>query len=159
HVVAGESDTTVEQPRSALRLPARVVAFDRKNDIAVLRVPSLGARALPIATPAPGTEVAIVGYPGDGRLTAAPSRIGTTATILCDDAYGEGPVARTVTSVGGKVRHGDSGAPAIDAQGRVLATVFAARVGSPGGYGVPSDLVREIMAGASGRVSTGACAP
>jgi S1-C subfamily serine protease len=160
HVVAGETDTTVQQPSSAQALPAQAVAFDAKNDIAVLRVPSLGARPLPMATPERGAAVAIVGYPGDGPLTATPSRIGTTATILASDAYGNRPVTRTVTSVGGSVRHGDSGAPAIDTRGQVQATIFAARVGAPGGYGVPSDLVREIVA-TSGRspVSTGSCAP
>lgn len=158
HVVAGESDTTVEQPSSAQRLPAHAIAFDAKNDIAVLSVPSLGARPLPMATPNPGTPVAVVGYPNDGPLTATPSRIGATATIFTQDAYGNGPVARTVTSVGGTVRHGDSGAPALDAQGQVEATVFAARVGASGGYAVPSDLVREIVSTARGPVSTGACA-
>ena len=159
HVVAGESDTTVTQPSSTQRLPARAVAFDAKNDIAVLRVPALGARPLPMATPQSGASVAIVGYPEDGPLTATPSRIGTTATILAENAYGKGPVPRTVTSVGGNVRHGDSGAPAIDTRGQVQATIFAARVGSSGGYGVPSDLVREIVATSGGPVSTGGCAP
>jgi hypothetical protein len=159
HVVAGEKDTTVQQPGYSERLPANAVVFDSKNDIAVLRVPSLAAQPLRSARPEPGTAVAIVGYPGNGPLTATPSRIGTTATILTDDAYGKGPVARTVTSVGGRVRHGDSGAPAVDVHGRVQATIFAARVDEPGGFGVPSDLVRKIVARARSRVSTGGCAP
>ena len=37
HVVAGQSDTVVEL-QSGGRLPADVVAFDRRNDVAVLRV-------------------------------------------------------------------------------------------------------------------------
>src|SRR6267142_2268101 len=44
HVVAGQSDTVVEV-QSGGRLPADVVSFDRRNDVAVLRVRDLGLRA------------------------------------------------------------------------------------------------------------------
>ena len=71
--------------------------------------------------------MAIVGYPEDGPLNSVPGRIGTTVTVLSDDAYGRGPVTRTVTSLSGVVRHGNSGGPAVDAAGAVQATVFAAR--------------------------------
>ena len=37
--------------------------------------------------------------------------------VLAEDAYGSGPVTRTITSLRGRVRHGDSGAPAVDTQG------------------------------------------
>jgi S1-C subfamily serine protease len=67
-------------------------------------------------------------------------------------------VSRTITSVRGIVRHGDSGGPAVDAAGRVQTTIFAARVGSSGGYGVPSAAVRQAIASADGPVSTGPCA-
>ena len=57
------------------------------------------------------------------------------------------------------IRHGNSGGPAIDGNGRVQLTVFAARVGSPGGYGIPADVVRKVLDSAHGPVSTGPCAP
>jgi hypothetical protein len=41
----------------------------------------------------------------------------------------------------------------------VEATIFAARLGSVGGYGVPSSVVRAALDSARGPVSTGACAP
>ena len=78
--------------------------------------------------------------------------------MLSEDAYGRGPVLRTVTSFGGKVRHGDSGGPAVDATGAVQATVFAARTDGRGGFGVPASLVRPALASAGGTVSTGPCA-
>jgi S1-C subfamily serine protease len=68
-------------------------------------------------------------------------------------------VERTITSLAGVVRHGNSGGPAIDSDGRVQATVFASRVGKTGGYGIPASVVRETLAGAKDPVSTGACAP
>jgi S1-C subfamily serine protease len=157
HVVSGEDDTTVT-PLSGGSLPAQVVAYDVRNDIAVLRVPGLSARSLRLVDPRPGTTVAIVGYPENGPLDSIPGRIGTTATVIAQDAYGRGPLARTVTSLSGDVRHGNSGGPAVDATGEVQLTVFAARRGGGGGYGIPASIVRRILASARGPVSTGPCA-
>ncbi|HEX9350653.1 MAG TPA: MarP family serine protease [Gaiellaceae bacterium] len=158
HVVAGGQDTTV-LPLSGGRLPARAIAFDARNDLAVLRAPGLSERALRLVDPRPGATVAILGYPENGPLEAVSGRIGTTATVMSLNAYGRGPVLRTVTSFSGVVRHGDSGGPAVDATGAVQATVFAARTEGRGGFGVPSSLVRRALASASGPVSTGPCAP
>ena len=160
HVIAGERRTFVVQSESPLRLRAQVVAFDPKNDVAVLRVPKLLAPSLKLADPKPNASVAIVGYPLNGPLDAEPGRIGPTESVLTDDAYGHGPVQRTITSLAGEIRHGNSGGPAIDAQGRVQVTVFAARLGhGGGGYGIPSDVVRNAVVGAKGPVTTGDCAP
>ena len=159
HVVAGESDTRVELPNAGAPLPAQAVAFDPRNDVAVLAVRGISrARPLPLREPRVGTAVAIIGYPENGPLTAVPGRIGRTAVVLTQDAYGKGPLPRTITSVRGDVRHGNSGGPAVDARGRVQATVFAARIGGPGGFGVPDDPVRRALESARRRVSTGDCA-
>lgn len=158
HVVAGQNDTVVEL-QSGDRFAAQVVAFDRRNDVAVLRVTRLGLRPLPLVSARPGTAVAVLGFPENGPFTATPARIGRTSMVLAEDAYGAGPVTRAITSLRGRVRHGDSGAPAVDARGAVQATIFAARLGRVGGYGVPDDVVRAALDRASGPVSTGDCAP
>jgi uncharacterized membrane protein required for colicin V production len=158
HVVAGQDDTVVEL-QSGTRLPADAVAFDRRNDIAVLRVSGLGLRALPLVAARPGTPVAVLGFPENGPFTATPARIGRTSVVLAEDAYGTGPVARPITSLRGRVRHGDSGAPAVDARGAVQTTIFAARLRSSGGYGVPADVVRAALNSARGVVASGECAP
>lgn len=159
HVVAGERDTAVVHAGSSERLPAEAVAFDSKNDVAVLRVPRLVAQPLPLIDPQPGSEVAIVGYPLNGPLDARPGRIGRTVEAIAEDAYGGGPVTRTITSIGGLVRHGNSGGPAIDGEGRVQLTIFAARKGDTGGYGIPASIVRRVLVSATAPVSTGECAP
>jgi S1-C subfamily serine protease len=157
HVVAGQRDTSV-QPPGGEPLDARAVAFDVRNDVAVLRVPGLVARALPLAEPRSGEPVAILGYPEGGPLTATPGRLGPTVAVISEDAYGRGPVRRTITSIRGLVRHGNSGGPAVDARGAVETTVFASRRGSRNGLGVPDDAVREALDGAAAAVSTGPCA-
>jgi S1-C subfamily serine protease len=155
HVVAGEDDTTVTFAGGTL--PAQAILFDPRNDIAVLRVAGLTPQPLRLVDPRPGTPVAIVGYPENGPLDAVPGRIGGTSTVFAQDAYGR-PVRRTITSLSGEIRHGDSGGPAVDASGAVEATIFAARLGGPGGYGVPASIVRRDLAAAHGPVSTGPCA-
>jgi S1-C subfamily serine protease len=160
HVVAGESDTTVSVPDVALPLPADVVAFDPRNDIAVLRVHGVDpAPPLRMVDPQEGTPVAILGYPENGPLTVTPGRIGPTQVVLTDDAYGKGPIPRTITAVAGRVRHGNSGGPAVDGNGFVEATIFAARIGAPSGYGVPRSIVERAIASVTRTpVSTGSCA-
>jgi S1-C subfamily serine protease len=158
HVVAGQNDTVVEL-QSGARLPADVVAFDRRNDVAVLRVADLGLPTLRLVDPKPGAAVAVLGFPENGPFTVTPGRIGRTSTVLAEDAYGSGPVTRAITSLRGRVRHGDSGAPAVDARGSVQTTIFAARVGATGGYGVPSDIVVHDLNSAGNPISTGDCAP
>ena len=144
HVVAG-----IRRPRvdtaAGRAFTSTVVAFDVTNDLAVLRVPGLGARPLPLAPPERGTAVALVGYPGNGPLTRTPGRLGGTADILSRDAYGRGSVKRQVTAIRGVVQPGSSGGPGIDAQGRVRTTVFARRPRETGGYGIPADLVRAAL--------------
>ena len=158
HVVAGQTDTVVQPPGSASRR-ATVVAFDRRNDLAVLRVGGLDAPALGLGDPDPGEAVAIVGYPEDGPLSATPGRIGRTVAVVSEDAYGNGPVRRTITSVRGDVRNGHSGGPAIDRSGTVATTVFAAARAGNRGFGVPPDAVRRALARArGGAVSAGPCA-
>ena len=92
--------------------------------------------------------VALVGYPRNGPLTRTPARLGGTAQILSRDAYGRGPIRRQVTAIRGAVEPGSSGGPGIDGRGRVRTTVFARRPRETGGYGIPAELVRRIVASA-----------
>jgi S1-C subfamily serine protease len=160
HVVAGETDTLVELSDGE-RLRGVAAAFDRRNDVAVLRVDGLDAQPLRIVDPHVGDAVAVLGYPGDGPFTATPGRIGPTVVRLTADAYGSGHVFRELTSLRGRVRHGNSGSPAVNADGAVETMVFASLIGARGGLGVPTKIVARAVADAQrgGTVSTGACAP
>jgi uncharacterized membrane protein required for colicin V production len=158
HVVAGEHDTRIQLLGSSRLLAATPVLFDVKNDIAFLVVRGAERRGLPLQSPVDGAAVAIVGYPEDGPLTSTPGRVGRTATVLSQNAYGRGPVSRTITALAGSVRHGNSGGPAIDTRGRVQASVFAARISTSGGFGTPSTFVTDALRARQEPVSTGSCA-
>ncbi|MBB4662550.1 MarP family serine protease [Conexibacter arvalis] len=162
HVVAGQDDTIVQVGGEGPSLDAGLVHFDVRNDVAVLRVPGLDLRGLELAPePRSGTAGAILGYPLNGPFDARAARLGETRTVLSDDAYGSGPVRRSLTVVRGNVRSGNSGGPVVDGDGRVLTTVFAATTSGPrGGYGVPNRVVRSALAGARRGVpvSSGPCA-
>jgi S1-C subfamily serine protease len=157
HVVAGQDDTTVAGTDGP-PLRAEAVAFDSRNDIAVLRVANLEAPPLRQAEARAGSRAAVLGYPENGPLTARAARVGRTTVVLSVDAYGRGPVPRRITTFRGRVQPGNSGGPLLDSSGRVVGTLFAARVQGDAGYAVPPDVVDDALAAARrGRVSTGDC--
>jgi S1-C subfamily serine protease len=159
HVVAGQEDTRVLVGGAEPGLDAQAVAFDPRNDIAVLRVEALDAPPLDIARePDSGTSAAILGFPLNGPYDVRAGRLGQTREVVTQDAYGRGPVRRRIASLRGTVRSGNSGGPMVDGGGRVVATIFAATTSGPrGGYAVPNDIVRQALAGANSPVSTGEC--
>jgi S1-C subfamily serine protease len=83
--------------------------------------------------------------------------------VSTDDSYGNGPVQRSIASLRGRVRPGNSGGPMVDGSGRVVAMVFAAVTGPSaghGGFAVPTSLIRQQLALAATRtnpVSTQNC--
>ncbi len=162
HVVAGQDDTTVQMGGEGPRHDADAIWFDARNDLAVLRSSGVaGVPALGLDTDAePGTSGAVLGYPGNGPFDVRPARLGQTSSVLSQDAYGRGPVRRTITSLRGEVRSGNSGGPMIDGRGRVLTTIFAAATGADSGigFGVPDSVVTDALRQADEPVDTGPCA-
>jgi len=145
HVVAGASGIRAQGHA------ATALVVDRRQDVAILRVPGLDAAALPLADPHDGDSVAILGFPENGPFDARAGRVGATADVLIKGSL------REVTAVSGLVRHGNSGGPAVNEAGEVELTVFAARIGARAGYGIPAAPVRRDLAKAKRPVSTGSC--
>jgi S1-C subfamily serine protease len=157
HVVAGEDDTTVTAQNGA-SFAATPLRYDPENDLAVLRV-GADLPALPIAPdPRSGLTAAVLGYPENGPYASTPARLGETQDTVSEDSYGRGPIRRSIASLRGDVRSGNSGGPLVDDRGRVLGTVFAATTtGPPGGFAVPDSVVEEALRHASTPVDTGPC--
>jgi S1-C subfamily serine protease len=112
--------------------------------------------------PRPGEAAAVIGFPENGPLDIQPARTGETKRVYSGNAYNEGPVERVVTSFRVYVRPGNSGGPAVNADGEVISTIFASRTDSNrAGYGIPPRLVRRHLQLATERetaVDTGECA-
>jgi hypothetical protein len=162
HVVAGTNRVVVIPTGSEDALEAEVVFFDPRVDVAVLAVPGLDLAALELVAPAePGADAAVVGYPNNGPLRAAPARVRGTLVLLGQDIYGEDRVRREVVSIRGSVRPGNSGGPLVAVDGRVYGQVFASSLtDAETGYALaPSELERALRSlDSQDEVPTGACA-
>jgi S1-C subfamily serine protease len=158
HVIAGTEDTTVTTP-AGVELDATPVFYDPSEDLALLRV-GADIPTLSISSQRPeGADAAVLGYPENGPYTLTPARVGDTQATISQDSYGNGPVDRTITALGGEVRSGNSGGPLVDDHGKVVGTVFAATTRGPaGGFAIPAELVEEALERTAAAVDTGPCA-
>jgi len=157
HVVAGEDDTTVTTIDGA-SLDAVPVHYDPANDLALLRIEAAIPAMTTASDPQSGTAGAVLGYPENGPYAVSAARLGETSTVISEDAYGNGPIHRSITFLRGSVRSGNSGGPLVDSGGRVMATVFAATTSGPtGGFAIPNEAVRSALDETATPVDTGPC--
>lgn len=158
HVIAGEDDTTVTTVDGA-SLDAIPVHYDPANDLALLRVEAPIPTLTTASDPERGTAGAVLGYPENGPYAVSAARLGDTNTVISEDSYGNGPIQRSIASLRGSVRSGNSGGPLIDSRGRVMATVFAATTSGPsGGFAIPNEVVRSALTEPiAEEVDTGPC--
>lgn len=164
HVVAGVTQVGIVRSKNDV-LPATVVHYDPRRDVAVLNVPSLKAPALQFSsTPAStGDPAIVVGYPEGGPFSVKPARVRTLTKVSGADIYGKGSVQREVYSLRAVVRSGNSGGPLLADNGTVLGVVFATALDSSDtGFALTADEVAaDAAAGivAKKPVPTGSCAP
>ena len=161
HVVAGVSDPVVVI--GGRRLPATVVVFDAKLDIAVLRVDGLNLTPLDFdSTGDQGDAAAILGFPENGPFDARAARIRGVMDLRSPDIYDRGETVRETYSIRGLVRSGNSGGPLVSEDGDVYGVIFAASVtDSSTGYALTADQVAGDASkgrSSSSEVSTGRCA-
>lgn len=161
HVVAGVRHPVV-RALDGEPLPARVVVYDSRRDVAVLYVPGLALAPLAFAPPARrGADAVVAGYPQDGPFTAVPARIRAAQRVRGPDIYQRTQVTREIYSVRAVVRPGNSGGPLLATDGRVYGVVFAAAVdNSETGYALTAkEVSADARAGAAAtrRVRTGGC--
>jgi hypothetical protein len=157
HVIAGQRDTEVLAPNGQ-SLGGQAVYVDAHNDVALLRVSSLGVSSLGVDRGGSFPKAAVIlGYPRDGALTATAATAGEPRTVLAPDAYDRRVSPREVVPLRGEVEPGESGGPVVDRQGDVVAMVFAGSRGEPNGFAVPVDLVMRGVATDLQPVPSGPC--
>lgn len=160
HVVAGAETVTVEVDGQSY--DATVVSYDPNEDISILAVPDLPAPPLLFhdAEAKPGTDAVVMGYPGGGDFTATPSRVRETIELNGPDIYHTTTVNRTVYTIRGTVKQGNSGGPMIDTDGKVLGVVFGAAVDDADtGFVLTAEevLQQRLKVGNTAPVPTGKC--
>jgi S1-C subfamily serine protease len=124
HVVAGERRTVLEHPGSGPRL-ATVVAFDPLRDLALLRTDAPRRPVLGLRDAAVGDDVAVFGYPRGGPLRVAPARVAERILAAGTDITRQARSERDVLVIAARLAPGDSGAPLVAPDGRVVGIAFA----------------------------------
>ena len=165
HVVAGANAVSVQAPGSDQSAQqATVVLFDPRRDVAVLYVPTVDAKPLPLATkPASSGQPAVVlGYPENGPFTAGTARVRSKISAVGNDIYGRGSVRREVYALRADVRSGNSGGPLMADDGTILGVVFERALDSSDtGFALTmAEISNDVQAGLHARsaVSTQRCA-
>ncbi len=123
HAVAGEDDIVVSF--DGRQYVGVVVAVDTALDAAVLRVDGLDADAVPRRAYRDAEPVSMITTGDDDVLRAEPIDVSGRTTIRTSDIYRDGEYARPALDIVADVRGGDSGAPIVSDDGRLLAMVWA----------------------------------
>jgi S1-C subfamily serine protease len=123
--------------------PGRVLALDRRTDLALLAVPGVGRMipAPPMADAAP--ETAVVVGPG-GNVDV---RLVRTGALTVHDTTDRRRYRRRVHTFTPGVPDGTSGAPLVDAQGRVLGVVVIDNPRRGVAYAVTAAELARVLAG------------
>ncbi len=153
HVLAGEKEIFVDSR------PGRVVLFDPRLDVAVLRAPGMGAPALVLGTDAPrGARGDLVGYATLGDRVS--SQVISLGSVSAEgrDIY-SGPVfTRTMDLLDGSLSASESGAPVLVHGTVASVAVQRAVFGSSRTYAIPvSQIRRELVHAGATPVTTGRC--
>ncbi|MBK5289411.1 MAG: MarP family serine protease [Acidimicrobiia bacterium] len=162
HVVAGAGDLTVSDTNGNHR--ASAVAFDPRNDLAVLSTRGLAGPPLALSEAGPerNDAGAVLGYPNGGNLVIGSAAVRATYSAVGRDIYGTALVTRSIVELQASITAGDSGGPFVLADGTVAGVVFARSVtDSSVGYAIAASTARSDLALAVTRpepVSTGPCA-
>jgi hypothetical protein len=161
HVVAGGRAISVETTNGIV--PASILAFDPRKDLALLEIDSVGGEALRLAdqtdedaTPLPGEAF---GFRNGGPLSIRTLTSSKPLQETGRDIYDERVSVRQVLRLAADLGPGDSGAPVVDSAGDVLGVVFSrAPDRSTTAFALAAREIREFLGSpTAGSASTKRC--
>ena len=161
HVVAGVEHPVVDV-RNGPALQSTVVYFDPTGDLAVLDVPGLNVKPLPLGpTVAAGTDAVSDGYPFGGPFVSLQVGVDQVGTLNVENIYNSGTSPREIYSLAANVQEGDSGGPLLTTNGVVAGVIFAKGAPTPNdGYALTMKSVAPVANQApslTAPVSSGQC--
>ena len=169
HVIDGATSVTVTPVTSGRSYPARILGYDRADDVALLQVRGIPRlKAVTIGSSARvrvGMPVLAIGNEAGqgGSPTVAPGVISNLdrTIVATDQSSGLNETLHGMMQTSADIRPGDSGGPLAGADGRVIGINTAAGGNTVySGYSIPIDqampIARQIAAGRPGaRVQIG----
>lgn len=165
-VSSTSQDSTLAGLLSAPYQTAKVLATSSvdDNDVAIVHVDMSDTPSIQLdnsASVAVEDQLTIIGYPGNGDVTDDGTDLLTpSVNVITVSAMKTGDNGEQLIQVGGNIEHGDSGGPALDAQGHIVGIVSFAFVGpdSPGSTAFlrSSNSVQSLLSTASVNTTPGA---
>lgn len=158
HVVAGTSELRLTTAQGDTGT-GRVVAFDPRIDLALVRSDDLSGPPLELAPAREGTTGLVLGFPGGGAFAPSPFLLGDRMTATGYDIYDADVVRRDLLVLSSELQPGDSGSAVVDAEGRVIGVAVAVAPDRAGvSYALDGAGLGEWIASATPEpADTGAC--
>ncbi|MFW0154728.1 MarP family serine protease [Rothia sp. P6271] len=148
HVIQGAGQILLEK-RDGYSVTGTPVYYNHEEDIAVLYAPALNLTAIPLGEDAaPGTALAVLGYPAGGPYTITPASVRGLGNIQNIEAETqELSRIRYLYQINADIVQGNSGGPLVTENGDAVGMVFARSVaGDKIGYAIPATTIKEALA-------------
>ena len=139
HVIGEHRELIVELADGEICKPVEIIAIDRSEDLALLRIDQSDLPALPLGNSdriAPGQKVLSIGNPLGYGLSVSQGVISAVREL----EFGDG---RPMVQVAIPIEAGSSGSPVVNLQGEVLA-ILTIKSGGAIGFGIPSNSLKLL---------------
>ena len=148
HTIAGASEIAVVDSDGTEHI-ARVMAFDKDSDLAVLDAPTIGVEPLMLGAITVGPAYLFV-WSRNGGTEAKPVEVLKRLRITIEDIYIDEIVQRTGLEIEGDVEIGDSGGAIVSDRGKVMGIVYA-NSRERGSVGFATDVaeIRDVLSSAA----------
>lgn len=151
HVVSDDQAEYTVVMNDGKKYPAKVLAKDPVNDVAVIKIEASDLPVLPLgdsdAVQVGQTVIAIGNALGEYRNTVTKGIIsGKARTIVAGDANGESETLENVFQTDAAINKGNSGGPLVDLAGSVIGMNSAVdQQGQSVGFAIPVNVIKKDL--------------